>query len=163
MARTKVLVRGVVLGVFASVLVVGLLAQPAQARDNTATVCAQLAATVQTGGGTFVSQLELVGNQAAAGDLVGANITVQQAGATLKTMAAQVRQQNNADNPQLRSLLEQLATQLDSLSAQLKDLTGLQNFNIGTLEQLGSQISGICGPTASFQPPSGSAAPGRSS
>jgi hypothetical protein len=162
MARTKVLVRGVVLGMFASVLA-ALLAQPAQARDNTATVCQELAATVQTGGGTFVDQLDLVRKQAAAGDLVGANATVQQAGSTLKAMAAQVRQQNNADNAQLRSLLDQLATQLDSLSAQLTDLTGLQNFDIGALQQLGGQISGICGPAASFQAPSGSRAPSRTS
>jgi hypothetical protein len=162
MARTKVLVRGVVLGMFASVLA-ALLAQPAQARDNTGAVCQQIAATAQTSGATFVSQLEMASNQAAAGDLAGANTTVQQAGATLKSVAAQVRQQNNADNPQLRSLLEQLATQLDSLSAQLTDLAGLQNLDIGTLEQLGGQISGVCGSTAPFQAPSGPAAPSRTS
>lgn len=162
MARTKVLVRGVVLGLFASVLV-ALLAQPAQARDNTSTICQQTAATVETGLRTFVGQMQQVSSQATSGDLVGANATVKQAGATLKTIATQVRQQNNADNPQLKSLLEQLATQLDSLSAQLSDLTGLQNFDTGPIEQIGSQISAICGPSASFPAPSGSALPTRTS
>ena len=162
MARTKVLVRGVVLGLFASVLV-ALLAQPAQARDNTSTICQQTAATVETGLQTFVGQMQQVSSQARSGDLAGANATVKQAGATLTAVAAQVRQQNNADNPQLKSLLEQLATQLDSLSAQLSDLTGLQNFNTGPIEQIGTQISSICGPSASFPAPSGSALPSRTS
>jgi gas vesicle protein len=162
MARTKVAVHGVVLGLVASVLV-ALLAQPAQARDNTSTVCQQTAATLEAGLQTFVGQLQHVSGQASSGDLVGANATVQQAGATLKSMAAQVRQQNNADNQQLRSLLEQLATQLDSLGAQLSDLTGLQNFNLGPIEQTGTQISNICGPGASFPAPSGSVLPSRTS
>jgi hypothetical protein len=159
MARTKVLVRGAVLGVFASLLV-ALLAQPAQARDNTSTVCQSTAATVQTGLQTFIGQIKQVSNEASAGDLVGANATVKQAGATLSSTAAQLRQQNNADNQQLNSLLSQLATQLDTLAGQLTDVTGLQNLDSGPIEQLGTQISNICGPGASFPAPTSSGSPG---
>lgn len=151
-------VRGVVLGLFASALV-ALLAQPAQARDNTSTVCQTTATTVETGLQTFVGQMKQVSTQASAGDLVGANATVKQAGATLSGIATQLRQQNNADNAQLKTSLDQLAAQFDVLAGQLTDLTGLQNFDTGPIDKLGTQISGICGPNAPFPAPSQSSAP----
>jgi hypothetical protein len=164
MARAKVLVRGVVLGLFASVLV-ALLAQPAQARDNTGTICQQTASTLQTGQEAMLGQLSQASSQLTSGDAAGAKATVKQIGASLSTLAHQVRQQNNADNPQLKNLIDQLAAQVDAVSAQLanvNDLAELDHLDSGPLDSLMNQFIAICGPDA-FPAPAQSAAPTQTS
>ncbi len=168
MARTKVLVR-TGLGVLFVSLLVALMAGPVRAQpsaqlqaDNTPQVCQQIATTIQGGLSKYVGQLQKVGAQAQSGDLAGANATVKQAAPTLQALASQIRQQNNAENPQLKSVLDQVAGQLDQLSEKLTDVNALQNLDTGQIEKLGTQVSSICGPSASIPaPPTGlpSAAP----
>jgi len=163
MARTKVLVR-TGLGVFFVSLLVALMAGPVraqpsaqvQAQDNTPQVCQQIATTIQGGLSKYVGQLQKVGGQAQSGDLAGANATVKQAAPTLQALASQIRQQNNADNPQLKSLLDQVAGQLDQLAEKLTDVTALQNLDTSQIEKSAAQLSSVCGSSAAIPaPPTG--------
>ena len=163
MTRTKVLVR-TGLGVLLVSGLVALLAGPVRAepraqvgaQDNTPQVCQQVATTIQGGLGTYVGQLQKAGQQAQSGDLAGANATIKQAAPTLQTLASQIRQQNNADNPQLKSLLDQVAGQLDQLAEKLTDVTALQNLDTSQIEKSAAQLSSVCGSSAAIPaPPTG--------
>jgi hypothetical protein len=153
MARS--VVRGLVLGLFASALL-GLAAQPAHARDDTATACGKAANTVSGGLQTFVGQIQQVQAQAGAGDLVGAEASVKQAGATLQGIGSQLTAQNSADSAQLKQTINELGAEFTSLGTQLSSLSSLQTFDTSRLEQIGNTMTSLCGPLPT---PSGSAMP----
>lgn len=113
---------------------------------NTAEVCDTSRDTVNDGIKKFTAELENAGTLATNGDLVGAEASVKKSGTILLDLADQLRQDGtNATNPELKTALDDVATELDSLGSSLNGLTSLQNFDTNRLETLANRVAELCG------------------
>jgi hypothetical protein len=113
---------------------------------NTAAVCDKSRATVTEGLDTFTKEITNAGSLATNGDLQGAEKSVKQAGTDLIDLAGKLNADaTQAQNPELKQALEDVATELNSLGSGLTSLTSLQNFDTGRLESLAERVSELCG------------------
>jgi hypothetical protein len=113
---------------------------------NTVEVCDTSRETVNDGIKKFTTELENAGTLATNGDLVGAETSVKKAGTILLDLADQLRKDGaNATNPELKTALDDVATELDTLGSSLNGLTSLQNFDTNRLETLANRVAELCG------------------
>ncbi len=113
---------------------------------NTAEVCDTSRETVNTGIQKFTDELEKAGTLATNGDLVGAEQSVKQSGTILIQLADDLREDaTTAQNVELKTALDDVAKELDTLGGSLNSLTSLQNFDTSRLETLAKRVAEICG------------------
>jgi hypothetical protein len=114
--------------------------------QNTREVCTKSAATVTKGVSDFTAELGKVSAAAQTGDLAAAEKAVMNAGAVLVSLSGELRSDAQAaNNPEVKTALEDVATEFQKLGTSLDGLTSLQNFNTDKLEQLADRMSLLCG------------------
>ncbi|MBB5869983.1 hypothetical protein F4553_003362 [Allocatelliglobosispora scoriae] len=114
--------------------------------QNTREVCAKSAATVTAGVSDFTTELGKVSSSATNGDLTGAEQSVKKSGTILITLAGNLRTDaQQAQNPQVKTALEDVAAEFQSLGGSLNSLTSLQTFDTARLEALADRMSSLCG------------------
>ncbi|HCT80146.1 MAG TPA: hypothetical protein DGT23_27000 [Micromonosporaceae bacterium] len=113
---------------------------------NTAVVCATSRTTVTEGIKSFTTEIEKAGTLATNGDLVGAEKSVKQSGTVLIDLAGKIRKDaEKAEKAELKTALEDVAKELESLGSSLTGITSLQNFDTQRLEALAQRVSELCG------------------
>jgi hypothetical protein len=135
-------------------------ALPQRTADDPA-VCAAAAQSVGTGLTAFLDRMQVVSDQAAAGDLVAAELSVRQAGAALRVMAGQLRvDAASATSADMRTAVGALAAEFDRLGASLTTLAALSTFDTSRLSLIAARMSELCGTIApEFASPSPTATP----
>src|SRR6185295_15855480 len=89
---------------------------PTAPRRSTAAICQDTAKIVVLGLQMFVGQMERVSAQARAGDLVGADLAVKDAGAGLAIVAGQLRRDAaDAEDGTLRRTIGDMAAEFERL------------------------------------------------
>jgi hypothetical protein len=119
-----------------------------QPRRSTAAICQDTAKIVVLGLQMFVGQMERVSAQAHAGDLVGADLAVKDAGTGLAVVAAQLRRDAvDAEDATLRTAINNMAAEFERLGTTLPGLTALPGFDAGALDAMATRMGVLCGPT----------------
>jgi len=117
-------------------------------RRTTAALCQDTAKIVVLGLQMFVGQMDRVSAQARAGDLVGADLAVKDAGAGLAVVAGQLRRDAvDAEDPSLRTTINAMAAEFERLGTTLPGLTALPAFDAGALDAMATKMGVLCGPT----------------
>lgn len=113
---------------------------------NTREVCTKSAATVTKGIAEFTTELGKVSTAATSGDLTTAEQSVKDAGAILITLSSDLNTDaQGAENPEVKTALEDVANEFKSLGTSLTGLTALQTFDTKRLEALSDRMSSLCG------------------
>jgi hypothetical protein len=113
---------------------------------NTREVCTKSAATVTKGVAEFTTELGKVSTAATSGDLTTAEASVKKAGAILITLSDDLNADaQSAENPEVKSALEDVANEFDKLGSSLTGLSSLQTFDTQRLEALSDRMSSLCG------------------
>jgi hypothetical protein len=121
---------------------------PIGPRRSTAALCQDTAKIVVLGLQMFVGQMDRVSAQARAGDLVGADLAVKDAGAGLAVVAGQLRRDAvDAEDPSLRTTINDMAAEFERLGTTLPGLTALPAFDAGALDAMATKMGVLCGPT----------------
>ena len=121
---------------------------PTAPRRSTAAICQDTAKIVVLGLQMFVGQMERVSAQARAGDLVGADLAVKDAGTGLAIVAGQLRRDAaDAEDATLRSAITAMAAEFERLGTDLSGLTALPGFDAAALDAMASKMGVLCGPT----------------
>jgi len=120
---------------------------------DTATVCATTARTVTAGLHEFVATMQKVSLQAGQGDLVGAQSSVEDAGAYLIAMAAQLRKDAaGALDMTVKNTIGELANEFDRLGRSLDDLTSIHDFDASRVDALARTMKTLCEATPTPSP-----------
>jgi hypothetical protein len=126
----------------------GMSTPVAAPRRTTAAICQDTAKIVVLGLQMFVGQMDRVSAQAQAGDLVGADLAVKDAGAGLAVVAGQLRRDAvDAEDGSLRKAINDMAGEFERLGATLPGLTALPAFDAGALDAMATRMGVLCGPT----------------
>jgi hypothetical protein len=113
---------------------------------NTEEVCGTSRDSVNEGLQAFTDELGNAGTLATNGDLVGAEASVKRSGTVLIDLASQLRTDaTDAENTDLKTALENVAKELDTLGGGLTSLTSLQTFDSTRLETLAARVAELCG------------------
>lgn len=127
------------------VTALGLSAVPAAA-EPTPAVCTKTAKTVEDGLTVFAQELSNVTKAADSGDLAAADQSVKKAGASLVTLAGNLRTDAaTADAQNVKTTLGQLADEFEVQGKSLTTMSSLQNLNVSKIDALSDQMIAICG------------------
>jgi hypothetical protein len=114
---------------------------------TSAAICQDTAKIVMLGLQMFVGQMERVSAQAGAGDLIGADLAVRDAGQGLSFVAAQLRRDAvAAEDASLRATIDAMADEFDRLGRSLSGVAALGAFDAAALDAMAGKMSTLCGP-----------------